>query len=376
MKPITFDLFARGLMAVAAAALLLWVVGHISAVLLPFFLGWLIAYILYPLVCFLQRRMGIRARVPAILIAMALVIGAVAGLLWLMIPSIISQFERLGELVISYVHETTNIHNIPEALREWIGANQENITRFFRSGQAGEWIRKATPQLISLVTKTANLIINIIASLLTLMYAFFILLDYEKLGDGFVRIFPKRQRTKVRLMMDDVEHALNSYIRGQGTIALCIGILFCIGLTIIGFPMAIGMGILIGVLSLIPYLHGLALIPMVLLSLLKAVDTGQNFWAILGSALLVFAIIQLITDMILTPRIMGKAMNLNPAILLLSLSVWGSLLGFVGLILALPLTTLIIAYYQRYITKDTNPETVEEKTDGDGKDGEPDLDKV
>lgn len=116
--------------------------------------------------------------------------------------------------------------------------------------------------------------------------------------------------------------------------------------------MAIGLGILIGILSLIPYVHGLAFIPMVILSLLKAADTGQNFWVIIASATGVFVIVQIITDMVLTPKIMGKAMGLNPAVILLSLSVWGALLGFIGLIIALPLTTLIIAYYQRYITKE------------------------
>ena len=131
-----------------------------------------------------------------------------------------------------------------------------------------------------------------------------------------------------------------------------MGIFSCIGFTIIDFPIAIGMGILIGVLTLIPYMHALAFIPMIFLSLIKAVDTGQNFWVVFGTATLVFAIIQLICDLIVTPKIMGKAMNLNPAILLLSLSVWGSLLGFIGLIIALPLTTLIIAYWKRYVTKE------------------------
>ena len=65
-----------------------------------------------------------------------------------------------------------------------------------------------------------------------------------------------------------------------------------------------------------------------------------------------FCVVQIITDMYVTPKIMGKAMGLNPAILLLSLSVWGALLGFIGLIIALPLTSLIIAYWQRYVTKE------------------------
>ena len=134
--------------------------------------------------------------------------------------------------------------------------------------------------------------------------------------------------------------------------ALCLGIMFCIGFTIIGFPMAIGLGILIGILDLVPYLHTFALIPTAFLAMLKAADTGQNFWVIFGLALLVFAVVQVITDFIVTPKVMGKAMGLNPAILLLSLSVWGALLGFIGLIVALPLTTLIIAYWQRYVTKE------------------------
>ena len=116
--------------------------------------------------------------------------------------------------------------------------------------------------------------------------------------------------------------------------------------------MGIGLGILIGILDLVPYLHTFALIPTAFLAMLKAADTGENFWIVFGSALLVFIVIQIISDMIITPKIMGKAMGLNPAILLLSLSVWGAILGFIGLIIALPLTTLLMAYWQRYVTKE------------------------
>jgi predicted PurR-regulated permease PerM len=94
------------------------------------------------------------------------------------------------------------------------------------------------------------------------------------------------------------------------------------------------------------------------LALLKAADTGQNFWLILLAAVAVFAIVQVIIDMVVTPKIMGHAMGLNPAILLLSLSVWGALLGFIGLIIALPLTTLLIPYYQRYVTRENEDEPV------------------
>ena len=187
---------------------------------------------------------------------------------------------------------------------------------------------------------------------------FFILMDYEYLTKAWIKIFPKKSRPFWTELASDAERELNNYIRGQGTVAFIMGILFCIGFTLIDFPMAIGLGILIGIMDLVPYLHTLALVPTVLLSLMKAADTGQNFWMILLSAIAVFLIVQVIIDMIVTPKVMGHAMGLNPAILLLSLSVWGALLGFIGLIIALPLTTLLMAYYQRYVTReeeDTGP---------------------
>lgn len=354
-KTITFDRFVRGLILTAVLAVLLYVMNYLSSVLLPFFLGWLIAYILYPIVRLVQYRLHVPGRVLSIVVTLVFVIGLIVGVFYMIVPQIVSQFERLGELVTAYLHETTRIANFPEAIREWIGANSEGIQKMFANREMGETLRKAAPQLLMLITKTADTIFNVIASLVTLMYTFFILMDYEELAQGFLKIFPRKTRPFWRELMRDVDRQLNSYIRGQGTVALCIGILFCIGFTIIGFPMAICMGILIGILSLIPYLHGLALIPIVMLSLLEAADTGENFWVILASALGVFLVIQLITDMVLTPNIMGRAMNLNPAILLLALSIWGTLLGFIGLIIALPLTTLIMTYYQRYVTKDITP---------------------
>ena len=126
-------------------------------------------------------------------------------------------------------------------------------------------------------------------------------------------------------------------------------ILFCIGFLIIDFPLAIGLGLFIGALNLVPYLQIIGFIPTIILAILKAADTGGNFWLILAAALAVFAIVQAIQDGFIVPRVMGKITGLNPAIILLSLSIWGSLMGMLGMIIALPLTTLMLSYYQRFI---------------------------
>ena len=233
--------------------------------------------------------------------------------------------------------------------------NQEHLERFFKSRDFSDAVKTAAPKLFTFVGQTANVLISIIASMIMLLYMFFILLDYEYLTQNWIRIFPKKNRPFWHSLMKDVERELNNYIRGQGMVALFMGIMFCIGFTIIDFPMAIGLGILIGILDLVPYLHTFALIPTAFLAMLKAADTGQNFWVIFGVAAGLFVVIQIVSDMIITPKIMGKAMGLNPAILLLSLSVWGALLGFIGLIVALPLTTLLIAYWQRYVTREAEP---------------------
>lgn len=165
-------------------------------------------------------------------------------------------------------------------------------------------------------------------------------------------MFPASKRPFVKELANDLSRGMNSYFRGQALISLCVGILFSVGFLIIGFPLAIPIGLFIGLLSLIPYMHAFGLIPIFLFSLIKASSTGQNFWVILCSALLVFLCVQIIQDTILTPRIMGKAVGLPPFLILLSLSVWGYLLGIIGMIIALPLTTLIISYYKRYVSRE------------------------
>jgi predicted PurR-regulated permease PerM len=100
---------------------------------------------------------------------------------------------------------------------------------------------------------------------------------------------------------------------------------------------------------MIPYMQIITFPPAILLCWLRVSQTNDSFWAILGLVALIYVVVQCIMDLFLVPRIMGKAMGLNPAIILLSLSVWGSLLGIVGMIIAIPLTTLLLSYYKEFI---------------------------
>ena len=105
-------------------------------------------------------------------------------------------------------------------------------------------------------------------------------------------------------------------------------------------------------LNLVPYLQTLGFAPAILLALLKAHDTGGNFWLIMIGFTIAVLIVQTLQDAVITPKVMGKVTGLSAAVILLSLSIWGTLLGFIGLIIALPLTTLLISYYKRYVLKE------------------------
>ena len=351
-KEITFDKFIRWAGIVTLVIAVLYITNYLSDVLLPFFIAWFFAYLLYPVVKFIEKKLHVKVRALSILLAMGAAIAIVGGVIWLIIPPMIDQFDKLGEVLTRWVHQTTHTNNLTMLIKEWLQDNQSTIERFLKSKDFSDALKTTMPKVFSVVSQTATVLMSIVASMITLLYMFFILLDYETLTANWVRIFPKKNRPFWSALMKDVERELNNYIRGQGLVALCMGIMFCIGFTIIGFPMAIGLGILIGIMNLVPYLHTFALIPTAFLAMLKAADTGQNFWVVFGLAVLVFCVVQVITDMVVTPKIMGKAMGLNPAILLLSLSIWGALLGFLGLIVALPLTTLLIAYWQRYVTRE------------------------
>ena len=219
------------------------------------------------------------------------------------------------------------------------------IESFFNENTIIDALKNALPKVWTILSESVSFLFSILASFIILLYVVFILLDYEQLAEGWVTMLPVKYRRFATGVISDLQNGMNRYFRGQAFVAFCVGILFCIGFLIIDFPMAIGLGILIGALNLVPYLQIIGFIPTIMLAILKAADTGENFWIIILCATIVFIVVQIIQDTVIVPRVMGKITGLNPAIILLSLSIWGSLMGIIGLIIAFPLTTLMLSYY-------------------------------
>ena len=350
-KKITFDSFARGFLAVVIAAAIIMLLNRLSGVLLPFFLAWLIAYLLFPLVKFFQYRCHLKYRIAGILCSFLVVGLALTGLFLLMIPPMIEEGTRVQELVVEFIASNVNKSNIPDMLEDFIREHftMDDVKALITQEGFIDTIKASVPKIWDMITQSLSIVSSMVALTMVVIYTLFILLDYEEMSEGWVSFLPERYRNFAQKLVMDVGQGMNLYFRGQGLVAFCVGVLFSIGFLIIDFPMAIGLGMFIGLLNMVPYLQLIGFIPAIMLAVIKAADTGQSFWLIMLGVLIVFAVVQIIQDTILTPKIMGHVMGLNSAIILLSLSIWGSLLGILGMVIALPMTTLLITYYQRYV---------------------------
>lgn len=355
-KKITFDSFIRGVILGVIIIGLLMLLKRLSSVLLPFFIAWLIAYLVYPLVTLFQYKLKFKNRIVSIFCALFTILIIGAGAFYLLVPPMIQEFGRVQALLIQYFSHGTYNSNVPTSLSEFLRDNIDAkfITELFNKENLLDALKEAVPRLWFLLSDSIDLLFSVFTIFLILLYVIFILLDYESIAEGWTQLVPIKYRPFTISILNDIKTGMNRYFRGQAFVALCVGILFSIGFLIIDFPLAIGLGLFIGALNMVPYLQVIGFVPTIVLAILKASDTGGNFWIIIASAIAVFIIVQAIQDGFIVPRVMGKITGLNPAIILLSLSIWGSLMGMLGMIIALPLTTLMLVYYQRFIINKEN----------------------
>ena len=353
-KEITFDRFVRGLLLMGGLLAAFFALKYLSGVLLPFCIALIMAYMLFPVVRFLQYKCRLRYRVLCIVLTLLLAGGVLTGLFYLVVPPMVRECGHIKEVALHYIDQGTSNASIPKAVQDFIdeNANQLRLGELLRQKDVIAGIKMVAPKAWELFWGTANVLINIVASLIGLLYLLFLLIDYERMSTSWLAFVPKHRRRFAETLARDTAHRMSGYFRGQTLVALSNCVMFSVGFLLIDFPMPIGLGCFIGLISFIPYVQVVGILPAIVLALLKAAETGANFWWLMGGVLLVYVVVQIIQDVFVTPKVMGKIMGLSPAIILLSLSVWGYMLGILGLIIALPVTTLLFTYYKRYVVKD------------------------
>lgn len=356
-KKYDLDRIVRMVITIVVVLACIYVVNYLSGVLLPFIIGGLLAYMLNPLVEWMQRVLHLKSRaIPAVL-AILLAAGALFLIFWYFIPYIIEEFAYMGKLLASYASRSLHDNHVPAAVnefaRKYIDFNQ--LSTFLTKEQWLKIAQNVANGTLSVVSGTLSFLLGIAVVLMVLLYMFFILLDYDKITRGFKAAIPPKYRRLSFRVMRDVEMTMSRYFRGQALVSLLVGITFAIEFSIIGLPIPIVFGLFIGVLNMVPYLQLTSIPIAAFLCLVASVATGGSFWALAGWTLLAYCLCQALQDLVYIPMIMKQQMGLNPAIIFLALSIWSYILGFVGLIIALPLTTLIISYYSEFVLGTPNP---------------------
>ena len=353
-KEYNLDTITRGVITIVIIIGLYLLTRRLSSVLLPFLVSWIIAYMMNPLVRFLQYKCHLKNRGLSVVTAIILVIGAIAAIIAIITPMIARETAVLSDYISFYI-ETVDARKVlaflpPDMQQTYLEMIEDlDFTKLMEDERFIELAQKLAPKLWAFLSGSVSAIMGVAVLAICALYIIFILLDYDSLTNSWSSYIPLKYRSAAVNLMSDLEDGMNSYFRGQATVAAIVGVLFAIGFEIIGLPLGILVGLFIGLLNMVPYLQTIGIIPCALLGVLQAAETGRSIWLIFALIALVFIVVQLIQDMFLTPKIMGGVTGLHPAIILLALSIWGSLLGIVGMIIALPLTTLMISYYKRFI---------------------------
>ena len=354
-REFTFDRIARMLVLSVLILLIYVAVQAIWSVILPFLLAGIFAYVMMPLVRFFQYTLRLRSRGLSVILTL-LLLGAVVYLAVIfIIPSINAEIEKTLQVISGYSSGQDILTMIlPRNIRNYLngGLRWGNFPQQLSFEKVLENVKLLLDQVGGIINSTLSIFSWGLVFLIGFIYFVFILLDFENLARGFISLFPKTLRPTIRTISMDLDRYMNNYFRGQALVAMSVGILLTIGFNIIGLPLATAMGIFIGILNFIPYMQALGIIPLGLASLLMAAQTGENAFVCMLLGYGVLMIVQIIQDMIIVPRIMGQTMGMRPSLILLVLSIWGYLLGFFGMLIALPITMFIYSLYMRYVLQD------------------------
>lgn len=354
-REFTFDRIARMLVLSVLILLIYVAVQAIWSVILPFLLAGIFAYVMMPLVRFFQYTLRLRSRGLSVILTLLLLGAGVYLAVIFIIPSINAEIEKTLQVISGYSSGQDILTMIlPRNIRNYLngGLRWGNFPQQLSLEKVLENVKLLLDQVGGIINSTLSIFSWGLVFLIGLVYFVFILLDFENLGRGFISLFPKTLRPTIRTISMDLDRYMNNYFRGQALVAMSVGILLTIGFNIIGLPLATAMGIFIGILNFIPYMQALGIIPLGLASLLMAAQTGENAFVCMLLGYGVLMIVQIIQDMIIVPRIMGQTMGMRPSLILLVLSIWGYLLGFFGMLIALPITMFIYSLYMRYVLQD------------------------
>ena len=316
-------------MAAIVFAVVLWFLGD---VLLPFVLGGAIAYFLDPVADRLERMGFSRVMATAIITVVGL-LAFVLLLLWV-IPSLVNQALDLFDVAPTLFANLRDflIERFPDIMDTESPLRQSLVS-------IGETIKARGGELLNTVLSSAAGIINIVMLFVIVpVVAVYLLLDWDNMVARIDQLLPRDHAPTIRKLAKDIDRTLASFIRGMGTVCIILGTYYAVALMLIGLQFGLVVGFVAGLVTFIPYLG--ALIGGAL-AIGLALFQFWGDWLSIGLVAGVFVLGQVIEGNVLTPKLVGSSVGLHPVWLILALSIFGTLFGFVGMLVAVPVAASI-----------------------------------
>lgn len=310
--------------ATAVFVIVLWFLGH---VLLPFVLGGAIAYLIDPIADRLERMGLSRAAATALITVAAVLVFVLLSLL--VVPTLIRQTAELINVMPTLFDQLYGFltSTFPSILVEGSTMRQTLAS-------IGESIQERGPALLESVLGSALSLINIVVLLVVVpVVAVYLLLDWDRMIARIDALLPRDHVDVIRRLARDIDATLAGFIRGMGTVCVILGTYYAVALMAVGLQFGLVVGFIAGLLTFIPYL-GAVIGGSLAIGLALFQFWGD--WTSIGMVAGVFVIGQVVEGNFLTPKLVGDSVGLHPVWLLLALSVFGMLFGFVGMLVAVP----------------------------------------
>ncbi len=361
----------------AGTLFLLVFVYLVRDVLLPFFLAFIVAYMLDPPVDWLEARWGLN-RVSATVMVLTLLTLLLVLLGYYLADQAVEFAQGFGGLLENPPDVVNGLRSrLPVSLQKYLDAFMrtgdtadllEGTLQFLRDhlSTVAETLTGSTDLLVLFATRTLGVlgvIVNLIVFLFSVIY---FLRDFDRILEQFSRLVPPRYRSELRSTLREIDELMRAFFRGHLIVCLTLGVLYGGGYLLVGLEGGFLVGFLSGLLNVVPYLGPTVGFSMALV--LALYQFGMTYWVL--TVVGVFVVVQSLEGNVLTPNIVGGAVGLHPVVVIFALMLFGKLFGFLGLLFAIPLAAilkvLLRRVFQRYRESDLYRDSSRPSSAGDG----------
>jgi predicted PurR-regulated permease PerM len=320
-----------------------------GAIFLPVCVALVFAYLLNPLVGYLERR-GMNRALSSIVVLFTIVLVAAIGS-YLFITSIVHEIQNVQ---ISLPDYATRLYGyIPLEVKTYLGIEtpekaylQLNHLLDRVKGVSFDVVRETFDIFRKAVSSTLVFVLSILGYVVTPLYLYYFLKDLPRMRSGLADLAPDRYRSVLSSRVAEIHEILSGFVRGQLTVCAVLAVLYSVGLWFIGIDLAVVIGTLSGILFIVPYLGTLfGIVFSMTLALLKFHDLLHPLLC-LGW----FAVVQAIEGGVITPKIVGDKVGLHPVVIIMALLIGGQLFGILGMLLAVPATAVLKVFFSSYLS--------------------------